>query len=85
MAKVNNRDRDVLARALRNGGVSVVTHRGRAEVPGGVDELRRLNALCAAGYLRQDRISGDRYSPVGELRYEYKLTGDGEQLARRGG
>lgn len=82
MAKVNNHDREVLSRALRDGGVSVVTHRDGQEAPGGLDELRRLNRLCAEGLMRQDRITGHRYAPVGELRYDYVLTSKGQGSAR---
>jgi hypothetical protein len=82
MPKVNKHDREVLSRALRDGGLSVVTHRNGEEAPGGLDELRRLNRLCAEGLLRQDRITGHRYAPVGELKYDYVLTRKGQDSAR---
>lgn len=81
MGKVNARDRELLARALRDGGLNVVTHRCREALPTGVIEHRRFNRLCNEGLLEQDRVRGDRYASDGELRYDYKLTPKGARAA----
>lgn len=81
MTKVNNRDREVLSRALRDGGVSVVTHRHQQLMPEGIAALRHLHALCSTGLLRLDRVTGDKYDPVGEVRTDFKLTAKGVRAA----
>ncbi|MDP3748302.1 MAG: hypothetical protein Q8Q88_14780 [Phenylobacterium sp.] len=81
MGKVNDRDRELLARALRDGGLSVVTHRRREALAAGVIEHRRLNRLCNEGLLEQDSVQGDRYASDGELRYDYRLTAKGARAA----
>ncbi|MDP3854076.1 hypothetical protein [Phenylobacterium sp.] len=81
MGKVNDRDRELLARALRDGGLTVVTHRCLETLPTGVIEHRRFNRLCNEGLLEQDRVRGDRYAASGELRYYYKLTAKGARAA----
>ncbi|WP_332767420.1 hypothetical protein [Phenylobacterium sp.] len=81
MGKVNDRDRELLARALREGGLSVVTHRRQEAIAAGVIEHRRLNRLCKEGLLEEDRVRGDRYAPSGELRYDYRLTAKGARAA----
>jgi hypothetical protein len=84
MPKVNNRDRDILSRALREGGVSVVTHRHREALPEGIAALRHLHALCSDGLMRLDRVTGDKYDPTGEVRSDFKLTAKGERAASPG-
>lgn len=81
MTKVNKRDRELLSSALRDGGVSIVTHRHQQPVPDGIAALRHLHALCSTGLLRLDRVTGDKYDPVGEVRTDFKLTSKGERVA----
>lgn len=81
MPKVNKRDLEILQRALRDGGVSVVTHRHSRPIPDGLVTLRHLHALCAHGLMRLDRVSGDHRDPAGEARTDFKLTAKGERAA----
>ncbi len=82
MPKVNKRDRDILTGALREGAVSVVTHRHSQALPEGLAAHRHLRSLCDAGLLRLDRSVGDKYDPAGELRSVFKVTAEGARQAR---
>ena len=83
MPKLTPEDRAILAQALQDGALAIVTHRYREEVPGSHEAWEDAEALCHEGYLRLDRITGDANSPVGERRYTYKLTPKGERAAKR--
>ena len=83
MAKLSTNERARLAKALTDGGIKHVSHRASAEIEGARDDFHSLERLCADGFLRLDRIRGDRYHPVGERVYEYQLTEKGKREARR--
>ncbi|MDP1598527.1 hypothetical protein [Phenylobacterium sp.] len=83
MANLSTPQRARLAKALADGGVKHVTHRGDAKLGGGREDFHQLERLCIDGYLRLSRIRSDRYDLSGERAFEYQLTEKGKREARR--
>lgn len=83
MPKLPPHDRERLqAIAEAGGALSIVTYRHREAVAGSEALMTWAEDLCKAGYLKLSRVSGDRYSPVGERRYDYVLSDKGRKAAK---
>lgn len=83
MPRLQPEERERL-RAIKDAGgqLSIVTHRHREAVPGSDVLHAWAEGVCKAGYLHLSRISGDRYNPAGERRYDYVLSEKGKRAAR---
>lgn len=82
MAKVNNRDRELLKRALREGGLKIVAERDKVEPEGAREALQSAWNLCDADCLRLTRIVGQRGAPSGERVYQFIVTPEGAKAGR---